>query len=569
MFVPRTGIKIKGYKCFRDESGFDDIKKVNIIIGRNNSGKSSLLDIVDIVCSKAYDFGARRGAWRGGEAPEIYFESIIDPSVASRAFPDNRSGGAIHGSHGEYGRGLSGRRIKWRRAGASNAAKAYFVWCDDVGITPKLSQIQEYANTLVNSIPIDLEGKRFFRLTAERDIIPEKESPGLAIEIHPNGRGLTHAIQSFINVSSLPSNLVEKDMLGALNDIFSHDAKFNDIVCQIGDDGCWEIYLEEESKGRIPLSRSGSGLKTVIAVLSALILVPHVGKRPLSDHVFGFEELENNLHPALLRRLSLYIYKKSLEKNFTYFITTHSNVLIDQFSRQDDAQIIHVMHNGSQSTCKVAKTYIENNGILDDLDVRASDILQSNGIIWVEGPSDRIYLNRWIDLWAGGSLMEGTHYQIIFYGGRLLSHLSAAVGAPNNSGISILQANRNSMILIDSDKRNRQAPINQTKRRIIEEFNSIESMSWITKGREIENYIPASVLASTFSCNLRDPVPQYGDFFEYLNGVERGAGNRYRNKKMMLAEKLAPSMTLENMQNILDIDQRMNALCEQIKAWNK
>lgn len=30
---------------------------------------------------------------------------------------------------------------------------------------------------------------------------------------------------------------------------------------------------------------------------------------------------------------------------------------------------------------------------LDDLGVKASDLLQANGIIWVEGPSDRAYIH--------------------------------------------------------------------------------------------------------------------------------------------------------------------------------
>jgi hypothetical protein len=32
--------------------------------------------------------------------------------------------------------------------------------------------------------------------------------------------------------------------------------------------------------------------------------------------------------------------------------------------------------------------HVENRGILDDLDVRASDLLQSNGVVWLEGPSE-------------------------------------------------------------------------------------------------------------------------------------------------------------------------------------
>ena len=41
-------IKISNYKCFGDEAcGYDRILPINLIIGRNNSGKSSLLDLID------------------------------------------------------------------------------------------------------------------------------------------------------------------------------------------------------------------------------------------------------------------------------------------------------------------------------------------------------------------------------------------------------------------------------------------------------------------------------------------------------------------------------------------
>lgn len=48
-------IKIKNYKCFvADNSyqGFDDIKPINIIIGKNNSGKSKLLEALKYIISE-------------------------------------------------------------------------------------------------------------------------------------------------------------------------------------------------------------------------------------------------------------------------------------------------------------------------------------------------------------------------------------------------------------------------------------------------------------------------------------------------------------------------------------
>lgn len=416
----KCSIKIKNYKCFEEETGFDEIQRVNLIIGKNNSGKSSLLDAIEILVKGKYEFD--HANWRSATTPQIIFKSIISEEIASRTFPHGSSGGLIHGNHHEYGKSYIGREIEWTR-NAQGDMHTQLIGCDDKEINPPLRECGNYTQNLTDNMPTPLEGKTFRRVIAERDILPEIDDND-NIDIQPNGNGITKAIQCFINNVTLPSTLVENNILDALNNIFAHDAIFTDIVCQ-RENKHWEIYLEEKEKGRIALSKSGSGLKTVITVLVCIFLVPELEKKPLNHYIFGFEELENNIHPALLRRLNNYIYKSSVDNDFIYFLTTHSNVLIDQFSTQDDAQIIHITQSETKSECTTAKTYVENNGILDDLDVRASDLLQANGVIWVEGPSDRVYLNRWIHLYSNGLLKEGTHYQIIFYGGRLLNHLSA------------------------------------------------------------------------------------------------------------------------------------------------
>lgn len=557
-------IKAENYKCFKEETGFDSFRRVNLIIGRNNAGKSSLLDLIEIVVTGKYE--VERSTWRDNQRPQIIFESEITENVASQVFRANRSGGVIGGSHDIYGRQYIGKVIKWAKS-ENRGNSAVLLDCNDTGINPPLRNSGDYAEILPNRMPIPLEGKTFRRLLAERDILPEVAQPQ-NIKIENNGSGLTNAIQNFINRSNLPSDLVESSILDALNSIFAHDAVFTDIVCQLHEDNNWEIYLEEEFKGRIALSQSGSGLKTVMSVLACLILVPHLEGKPLSQYVFGFEELENNIHPALLRRLNDYIYNSALEHDFSYVLTTHSNVLIDQFSKQSDAQIIHVTHVDSIATCTTANTYIENNGILDDLDVRASDLLQANGVIWVEGPSDRIYLNKWISLWSNGELKEGAHYQIIFYGGRLLSHLNAEVPEDVESGISILNTNRNAIMLIDSDKRTRQTPINETKQRIKEEFGAMEAHCWITKGKEIENYIPAAVVDAFWNLTGSGQVGRYESFFDYLDNIVTGEGTKYNAKKPLLAEKLAPHMTKSNLEGVLDMNENVNQVCDAIKSWN-
>jgi predicted ATP-dependent endonuclease of OLD family len=558
-------VKVKNYKCFKNEAGFDTILRINLIIGKNNAGKSSLLDVVEAVTKIRYEFD--RSTWRDHQQPEIVFHSTISEDAITKTFPSNVSDGPINGSHRRYGQQFTGKPITWRKVGAARVT-AQLINCNDADINPPLSEAGEYGERLSFNMPIPLEGKRFRRVLAERDIVPERDERNNA-EILPNGTGITTAIQQFINRSNLPSEVVEKDLLNALNEIFAHDTTFTDIVCQIHDsNNMWEIYLEEENKGRIALSKSGSGLKSVITVLSCLFLLPKIEKKNLSDYIFGFEELENNIHPALLRRLNEYIYQSSVKNNFIYFLTTHSNVMIDQFSKQKDAQILHITQTDASTQCTTAKTYVDNNGILDDLDVRASDLLQANGVIWVEGPSDRVYLNRWIQLWSDGKLKEGTHYQIIFYGGRLLSHLSAETPGFVKDRISMLSANRNAIILIDSDKRSQDANINNTKQRIQDEFEELGAICWITTGKEIENYIPSSVVDKYWALENSAQVGQYSSFFNHLDELKKGEGKRFSAKKHLLAEELVSHMNLECMKDILDIDEQMKGICTRIYSWN-
>lgn len=561
-------LKFVNFKCFADESqGFDRIKPFNIIIGRNNSGKSSILDAFPYLVSNK--FNIPQELWHNRQPPQVIAAAPMTEEVVRRVFGENASGGGIPGNHWQFGQHYVGTRITWCMNPDLRDAFVSLANCPN-GTRP-LDRIREeerirFASRLATSMPNPFQGKFFQRIHAERNILPEQDQSDLSVS--GDGSGATNIIQNFINKATLPSSLVEKTLLEQLNVIFSPDALFQRIVCQQLEDEKWEVYLEEEHKGRISLSQSGSGLKTIIIVLIHIFLVPYVQKKDLSDFVFGCEELENNLHPALLRRLLRYLFQHAIDDNTTFFLTTHSNVAIDQFSRSNQAQIVHVTHDGAKATCRTMHTYIDNSGVLDDLDVRASNLLQANCIIWVEGPSDRIYLNRWVELWSNGELTEGLHYQCVFYGGRLLAHLHATED-DDNTGVSLLRANRKCCILIDSDKRTRGSRINKTKHRIVAEVKAIGGLAWVTKGKEIENYLPSSAIAQYLNLDSVDQVGPYDDFSEYLDALESGAGAKFLRHKPVFAAQLTPYLKRDDSSSILDINTHMSQLCKFITRCNK
>jgi hypothetical protein len=330
----------------------------------------------------------------------------------------------------------------------------------------------------------------------------------------------------------------------------------------------YEIYIEEANAGPIALSQSGSGIKSVMLTLLNLLVMPQLDGKPLGDCVFGFEELENNLHPALLRRLIVYLYKFSCDNSCPIFLTTHSNVAIDVLSHQANCQLIHVAYDRKEerATCSRVGHYGHSRIILDDLDIRASDLLQSNGVIWVEGPSDKIYLNRWLELMSQGRLQENVHYQVLFYGGKLLSHLTAD-DEPSNL-ISILTVNRNCCIVMDSDLDDESQPIRPTKARLEAEVKSAGGVAWTTAGREIENSLQADVVSSVLGTNTKQ-VGRYAKFDRHIQAVDEKWGKSFSKKKVQFAAEVCEKLNGGNAFEVLDLRARIQELCRTIAEWNR
>ncbi|OAI02731.1 hypothetical protein A1332_02195 [Methylomonas methanica] len=313
-----------------------------------------------------------------------------------------------------------------------------------------------------------------------------------------------------------------------------------------------ETILVHMDGKTLPLSSLGSGIHEVIILAAAATV--------LSDHLICIEEPEIHLNPILQRKLMRYLSEFTSNQ---YIISTHSAALMDT----PDAEIYHIrLENG----CSIVERATSNNhksAICEDLGFHPSDLLQANCVIWVEGPSDRVYLNYWINS-LEPTFVEGIHYSVMFYGGRLASHLSNYDDETLvNEFISLRRLNRRGVMILDSDRDKRGARINETKRRLEQEFNSGPGHAWITKGREIENYLPPSQIQAALSV-VKPNSTAMSNFGEYENVLKIKSKKEREGQapKVEIARYIVSKFQPDF--SVLDLSAQLSKLVAFIKASN-
>lgn len=551
-------VKFSGYKSFSNNALHEIVfnQYVTTIIGKNNCGKSSAIDVLEHIL----DFDKYISYKDSYKDLQVSF--LLDQNHILSGFRKDLSGGEIYGNHFSYGMKFANRFLygKLGTADIYGGGKAMKLSFSQIKPQGQILEKDQW-DTVANSYKDYYKKYAFRRINAERDIVPEKEHS--EDEVSFSGDGATNILRRFVNHSDYDEKIVEEKLLKELNKIMFPESYFtNNRIQEIqhGDEeNVWEVFLEENGN-RFALSKSGSGLKTIILMLINLYIIPELSNYKNKKIVYAFEEIENNLHPALQRRVFEYLYNFAKEHDARVFITTHSHVAINSLYDKENTALYHIEKIDGISSIKQIDNYIDKVQILNDLDVRASDLFQYNGIIWVEGPSDRIYINHWLKLFCKSDLLEGSDYQFLYYGGKLLSHYTTE---EIDNLINMLVTNRNSAIIIDSDKRRPRTKINDTKKRIKGEFESHDLFCWITKGKEIENYLSADCINKKFR-TAKPQVEQYELFPEYIKDQYKS----FANSKVKFANEIVDYINDVNANDVLDLKKQIIILYNEIKQWN-
>lgn len=575
MTLPIKNLAIGGYRSFgKDIQYFENFEKVNLFIGRNNSGKSNILRFISEILSPisqqkrisfvplVYHFPDRPQPIVGcGEKNEDLKVRLLS-EISKRGYIDRSVQDTIEGAINKILNQkslVSNSNIFWSLKSVLDGKQItesldraiseliyndiYYLW---KGLTNKSNgdrkhhwepQVIEILQSVHPTI------KNIVTIPAIRQI-GEKGSTSDSFE----GVGIIERLARLQNPDV--HSQIDKQRFVEITHFVRNVIDSPEATIEIPHER--DTILVHMDGKTLPIESLGTGIHEVIILASAATV--------LNDYVICVEEPEIHLNPILQKKLLKYLIEHTSNQ---YFISTHSAAFMDV----KGVEIYHVRLEDSASVVERVTSDDDRSSICEDLGYHPSDLLQANCVIWVEGPSDRIYLNYWIQR-MNPDFVEGIHYSIMFYGGRLASHLTNDdLSEIVEDLISLRRLNRRGVIVIDSDRSGKGARINNTKQRLRKEFDSGPGHAWITDGREIENYIHQDQLREAIDSVSKNSTILSGfDKYDNCLKIKSKTGKESQVSKIDVARYVSEHFPPNY--EIHDLKVQINKLLAFIKASN-
>ncbi|WP_422356376.1 AAA family ATPase [Roseivirga pacifica] len=329
-----------------------------------------------------------------------------------------------------------------------------------------------------------------------------------------------------LNIGQYESDLCEKDVLIQTGEKFFkeikilHNSGFNNMkrlenyknflsknffdnqkIYLIPNEEERTIYIKIGSEEEQPIHNLGDGLQAIIIITFQIFNHSHA--------LMVVEEPELYIHPSFQKKLINIFANDSRAKNFVVFFVTHSNHIMEAALSTQNSSLITIekILKSTKSEDSVLPSFnlrtikFGDSDILDSLGVSNNSVFQSNCLIWVEGTTDRIYLNAILSRYCSESkvddfsFIEGKDYSFVFTGGDSLIHYSFdnqdSIDSLSNQSSTKFICSK-SFVIVDSDEKKNIRRKNELKNKLGLNFLELPVI-------EIENLLSPEVIKKTIT----------------------------------------------------------------------
>lgn len=329
------------------------------------------------------------------------------------------------------------------------------------------------------------------------------------------------------------------------------------------------LHMKIGSEAERPVHDIGDGISQLLIILLPLFEFSNCN---LSLFI---EEPELYLHPGLQRRLiDAFInapdrggapYRNGATRQI--YVATHSNVFLDLSIEKEDVSFFRTSksyqndHTDERlATVEITPLHSPDRPLLNALGIQNSSVLLANCTIWVEGPSDRIYLRHFLKLYTDAhgrdkAPRENVDYVIAEYAGSNLGHwyFDPIVDDPKDDNAhQIWVARLCGIAMVIADKDDTEAePGSQKAKNLRDLEQQLKHRFLRLDVREIENLLTPDTIKETL-LRLKGPKakasPEFQSFLQadYTNAR---MGSFIRDKVLKNSSDYTPKFWETKLEN--------------------
>jgi AAA ATPase domain len=400
-------VQVLNYKSFRDSGKIPLAEGFNVIVGKNDAGKSALVEALSLKAQSKPHKSLLSLPEFDSRMPSGESITRVGINITHKNLQDILAGVPLTYFEFNLFQDLNSVFAKFQDLIAQPSEKFIFDWVNSnfsQGGFENIFEIQQQNQRQIISItnseyphkftPV-LEGSnpngsvlgqlvgqalsaRIYTFRAERLNVGECAAFGRSL-LEPNASNLAEVLN---HLSTANPRRFER-FIGHVKTIFPHITEITAPFVQESNTArilVWNIPSETERADlAVPLSEGGTGVGQVLAILYVVV-------NAITPQVIIIDEPQSFLHPGAVRKL-LEILRQYPQHQ--YVITTHAPMAIAATGVES---LIQVRRNGYESVVDYISARNESDLriFLADVGASLSDVFGADNVLWVEGKTEEL-----------------------------------------------------------------------------------------------------------------------------------------------------------------------------------